>query len=357
MKRNYLTSLFLIILILFSSSCKSQDKIAWDAAWDLYNSGLYIEAAEAFEALGSYSPDKKSAINASFYANQAREVFAREEENDTNKGKELEVLLLLEQHEYDQAEALIETISSPTIAYNLREMLRKSRLHESSYEAALSAMEEGDYEVALRNFELIGDFKDASTLAGYVREMIAAIEGLRSSPQAIKDFSPDNPEPLYFFVCATRVIDPVTRDFAVSGIGENSPSDSESVQRATKSIRDSGMTRTENPNLATYALIINFSYEAGGTATLSDNANGNEHTVVDLYNGITRAELYNMVTATSIYSKIINSNVFGLGDLRSGGSYSRSLYFFDESKGNYIYARPTTVSVNDFENFWEFIED
>lgn len=161
-------------------------------------------------------------------------------------------------------------------------------------------------------------------------------------------FEPADPRPRYYIVCANTVIDPKTGVESAGGYENNytrhKPVSTDAVLRRSGELINGGLILTDDPDLATYALIITFAYDHTGTFTFSDD------TSVVQYHGTTKAELYNMTTGERIYTN----------DLNTYATYANeSVYtaMLDNAKGKQFYAQSHTVSASDFDDYWDFIED
>ena len=104
-----------------------------------------------------------------------------------------------------------------------------------------------------------------------------------------------------------------------------------------------GLLPTDDPNLATYVLILEFEYYKGGTFTYSDK------TVIQKWNSRLIGTLRNMITGEEIKSK---------------EKYSYSVYtgesvrkvMLENAKGKQLYGDAPTLSVSDFEQYNMFID-
>lgn len=161
-------------------------------------------------------------------------------------------------------------------------------------------------------------------------------------------FEPTDPRPRYYIVCANTVIDPKTGVESAGGYENDytrhKPVSTDDVLRRSGELNDGGLILTDDPDLATYALIITFAYDHTGTFTFSDGSS------VVQYHGTTKAELYNMVTGESIYTN----------DLNTYATYANENVYtvmLDNAKGKQFYARSHMVSASDFDGYWDFIEN
>ncbi len=166
-------------------------------------------------------------------------------------------------------------------------------------------------------------------------------------PGGVYNFEPASPMARHYIVCAESVIDPVTGQESMGGYEFNytrhEPVDRNDVLFQSGNLSDGGLILTDDPDLATYALIIDFAYDHTGTFSFDDG------TSVVQYHGTTTAELYNMVTGDSIST----------GNLTTYATYANeSVYnaMLDNAKGKQLYAQSSSITSDNFEGYWDFIE-
>lgn len=164
----------------------------------------------------------------------------------------------------------------------------------------------------------------------------------------IYSFTPDNPVPKYYIVCSEGVYDPVTDRESEGGhtrsYARHLPISTQDMLRTSGELRNGGLTLTDDPNLATYALILNYSYINNiGTFHFSE-----DDTYIPQYHATLDSELYNLVTGESIYSETIN----GYATYANETVYTSML---DAAKGNQLYGGTIYLHAEDFNDYWSFI--
>ncbi|MCL1806177.1 MAG: hypothetical protein FWG31_00570 [Oscillospiraceae bacterium] len=221
--------------------------------------------------------------------------------------------------------------------------------NKKAYEEAEALFNSGKYEEAAAAFEALGNHEDSAQKAAEARQLIAKalLEKLQFDPSEAMNFKPDNPKPEYYFVCAVPVIDPVTGFVSTGGYNKDTsrhlPVDAERVLGAGRDL-GGGLLETNDPNLATYVLIVTFTYDNGNNKF--PFADG---TSVPQYRGATEAELRNMISGRSIHSKSRTTYA-----TLAGESVSRQM--LDNARGKQFYADYSSVKSSDFEGFDTFIK-
>lgn len=164
---------------------------------------------------------------------------------------------------------------------------------------------------------------------------------------SIRDFVPENPQHMTFIISAPEVIDPVTGKPSEGGYDFNSarhlPVDTHRLLWRSGEVIDGGLTLTDDPNQASYALIIDFTYEdSTGSFTFSDGSKAPQ------YNSITKVELLDLVTGESISSEEIEEYATKVGE-----SVRKDM--LEAAKGKQLYAGSAGIWAEDFPYYWEFV--
>ncbi|CAK7007438.1 MAG: hypothetical protein DELT_00300 [Desulfovibrio sp.] len=151
-----------------------------------------------------------------------------------------------------------------------------------------------------------------------------------SIPSKIRKFKPKNPQPMHFIVYASPVINPVTRKVSTGG---RTATDRYLPVSANDVVNDNGTLKktgglilTDDPNLATFVLILDYAYAAGGSFTYSDSSR------VTQYKGINKFELYNLVSGKSIKKEITTFATY-VGEKASVANSSKGKQLFAGTLG------------------------
>ncbi len=163
----------------------------------------------------------------------------------------------------------------------------------------------------------------------------------------IYSFTPETPTPMYYIVCTDGVYDPVTGRESEGGYGSSYsrhlPISTDDLLYTSGNLQNGGLTLTDNPNEATYVLILHYSYENNiGTFTFSDGS------VIPQYHATLDAELLNLVTGEilssqtkSAYATYVNESVY--------------TSMLDAAKGKQLYGGTIFLYSDDFEGYWDFV--
>ena len=166
-------------------------------------------------------------------------------------------------------------------------------------------------------------------------------------PDGIYSFQPAAPMPRYYIVCVNPVMDPVTGRESDGGYDFNSkrhmPVSTDDVMRRSGNLIDGGLVLADGPDIATFALIIDFAYDHTRPFQFRDGSS------VMQYHGTTRAELRNLVTGESIFTE-------GLVTYATYANESVQTSMLEAAKGKQFYARSRVIESSDFEDYWDFIE-
>lgn len=131
----------LIAVFILSSVIKSNNRKreAYEAASALAQKGKYMDAVDAFDALGKYKDSRDKAV----------EVLYTYGKNSVEK------------HDYEKAETVIEKLDGRPNSEDEISVLRESIL-ESKYVSAVSALDAGKLDDAKNIFYELGDYKDSA---------------------------------------------------------------------------------------------------------------------------------------------------------------------------------------------------
>lgn len=166
---------------------------------------------------------------------------------------------------------------------------------------------------------------------------------------SIYAFHPQYPENRLYIVCAEGgVIDPVTGRESEGGYlrdtARHMPIDTERMLKLCGNLKDGGLILTDDPQKATYALVLHFSY-SNNIGTFRFSA---DNSTIKQYHATLTAELVNMVTGQIIASE--QKNAFAT---YTGESVRTSM--LEAAKGKQLYSDAPTLSADDFEDYWPFI--
>ena len=160
-------------------------------------------------------------------------------------------------------------------------------------------------------------------------------------------FKPKDPQPMYYFVSVKPVIDPVTGKESEGGYDKNytrhKPISTETLMKTSGDLASGGLTLTDDPDKATFVLILSFNYK--DTVTNFTFKDGSK---VKQYNPLLTATLKNLVTGKQItttkktYATYANERVY--------------TSMLNAAKGKQLYGGAPTLSAKDFkDDYWTFV--
>ena len=163
----------------------------------------------------------------------------------------------------------------------------------------------------------------------------------------VEKFTPSDPQPMTYIISAKEVIDPVTNRVSEGGYNHETarhlPIDTQDLMWVSGEIMDSGLTFTDDPNKASYALILDFDYKyKKGSFQFSDAP------AVTQYHSATSAKLLDLVTGEWISTGKVASYATEAGE-------SVRTKMLDAAKGKQLYSRSAVIRANDFSCYWEFV--
>ncbi|MGB4609343.1 MAG: zinc-ribbon domain-containing protein [Saccharofermentanales bacterium] len=164
---------------------------------------------------------------------------------------------------------------------------------------------------------------------------------------SIFEFTPSNPQPMHYIVSTDGVYDPVTGKESMGGYTRNfsrhCPISANTLIRVSGELKEGGLTLTDDPNRATFALVLHFSYTDDiGTYRYEDGS------IIDQYHSTLRAELVNLVT-----DKVLESEI-----RKAQATYTyESVYtsMLDAAKGKQLYGDAPFLCAEDFPGYWNFV--
>jgi hypothetical protein len=166
----------------------------------------------------------------------------------------------------------------------------------------------------------------------------------------IRAFTPSSPIPKYYIVCADMVIDPVTKRESEGGYNSASarhkPISTQDMIETSGNLLFGGLILTDDPNKATYALLLHYSYENEiGTFHFSD-----DDSTIPQYNASLDAELLNLTSGESIFSERLFDYATTVGE-------SVRKEMLDAAKGKQLYGASILLSEENFSDYWSFINN
>ncbi len=166
----------------------------------------------------------------------------------------------------------------------------------------------------------------------------------------IRAFKPSSPIPKYYIVCADKVIDPVTKSESEGGYSSatarHKPISTQDMIETSGELLAGGLILTDDPNKATYALILHYSYENKvGSFHFSD-----DDSTIPQYNASLDAELLNLTTGESIFSERLFDYATTVGE-------SVQKEMLKAAKGKQLYGARILLSEKDFKEYWSFINN
>ena len=164
--------------------------------------------------------------------------------------------------------------------------------------------------------------------------------------EGIRDFKPSDPQPMTYIVSAPEVIDPVTDEPSEGGYNKASarhlPIDTDRLIYISGRVWGGGLSLTDDPDQAAYALILDFDYKDSiGTFHFSD------HSQVAQYNSATQATLLDLVTGESISTEKLKEYATEIGE-------SVSKEMLNAAKGKQLYSACASIWDDNFPCYWEF---
>ncbi|NLJ70263.1 MAG: zinc ribbon domain-containing protein [Clostridiaceae bacterium] len=160
-------------------------------------------------------------------------------------------------------------------------------------------------------------------------------------------FTPNNPQPMHYIVSTDGVYDPVTGTESEGGYihdyVRHYPISTDDLIRRAGKLKDSGLTLTDDPDQATFALILHFSYTDNiGTFRFADGS------IINQYHGNLWADLVNLVTGEVIQSDVKNA----YATYTNESVYTSML---NAAKGKQLYSDTPSLYAEDFEGYWGFV--
>lgn len=160
-------------------------------------------------------------------------------------------------------------------------------------------------------------------------------------------FKPADPQLRYYIICTPEVIDPVTGEVSTGGYDStftrHLPIDTSHLIKRSGNLRTGGLYLTDDPDLATYALILDFDYAHDvGKFTYADGSK------VKTFNPSLVATLLNLTDGTSITSEVLTTRAVSVGE-----SVRKSM--LADAKGKRFYGNSPMVSSSDFPGYWDFL--
>ncbi|HHT24583.1 MAG TPA: zinc ribbon domain-containing protein [Clostridiaceae bacterium] len=162
------------------------------------------------------------------------------------------------------------------------------------------------------------------------------------------NFTPNNPQPMHYIVSTDGVYDPVTGTESEGGYihdyVRHFPISTDDLIRRAGKLKDSGLTLTDDPNQATFALVLHFSYTDNiGTFRFADGS------IISQYHGNLWADLVNLVTGEVIQSDVKNA----YATYTNESVYTSML---NAAKGKQLYSDTPSLYAEDFEGYWNFVK-
>lgn len=163
----------------------------------------------------------------------------------------------------------------------------------------------------------------------------------------IWDFKPANPQLRYYIVCTEDVIDPVTGRVSEGGynsvLARHFPISTEDLIGTAGNIQVGGLYLTDDPDLANYALILDFDYTDSVSSFHFSNG-----TTVPQYNPALTATLLDLTDGSRIVSEKLKTYA-----TRVGENVRTSM--LDAAKGKQLYGDCPGLWADDFPDYWDFI--
>ena len=169
----------------------------------------------------------------------------------------------------------------------------------------------------------------------------------------IYTFTPTDPQPLCYIVSAYDVIDPRTDAAAEGGYYSggvyqhawNPVSTNDLLSRASL-LKDSALTLTDDPDKATYALILDMNYtDRVGSYTYQS---GNK---IPVYYSTLNAVLLDLTTKKTLQSKTLTSDPY----TNVNGRDYIAEDLLEKARGQQLYSPVPSLSISDFPDYWSFI--
>lgn len=164
----------------------------------------------------------------------------------------------------------------------------------------------------------------------------------------VRAFSPSDPVSMYYIVCTDGVYDPVIEKESEGGYNKSYsrhlPISTQEMLRTSGNLQNGGLTLTDDPNMATYALILNYSY----TNNIGSFHFSEDDSVIPQYHATLNTELLNLVTGESIYSEMKNGYA-------TYANESVNTSMLNAAKGKQLYGGTISLYAEDFDGYWNFI--
>ena len=165
---------------------------------------------------------------------------------------------------------------------------------------------------------------------------------------SLSDFVPADPQPRYYIVYAPEIIDPVTGAVSEGGRESSShreyPIDTYALMVRSGKIEGGSLILTDDPNLASYVLFLDFSYSRStGSFTFSDDSS------VPQYNGSLYATLMNLVTGETVGTEEIIAYATVPGENVAGE-------MLENARGKQLYGSSPLLTADDFDRLEAFLD-
>ena len=167
-------------------------------------------------------------------------------------------------------------------------------------------------------------------------------------------FTPADPQPLCYIVSANEVIDPRTNAAAEGGYYSggshyntawNPVSTNDLLSRASL-LKDSALTLTDDPDKATYALILDMNYtDKVGSFTYQQVFK------FPVYYSTLNAVLLDLTTKKTLQSKTLTSDPY---KYINGREYIEE-EVLEKAKRQQLFSPVPTLTITDFPDYWSFI--
>ena len=198
---------------------------------------------------------------------------------------------------------------------------------------------------------------DAGDLKNWNGESLEAAYGVGD----ITAFTPADPQPCFYIVVAKDVIDPETHEASEGGHyaggytpGQKQqekkwlPADTDDLLARGSYMKDSALTLTDDPDKASFALVLDMNYEDSVGSYTYDNGR-----TIPVYNSTLNAELVNLVTKETIKSETLYADPYITNiDART---YIEANALEKAQETGRLFGGVPTLDPSDFTGYWSFV--
>lgn len=185
------------------------------------------------------------------------------------------------------------------------------------------------------------------------------------TPKALKPYGasditslhPTDPQPMHYIIVAEEPINPLTGEVSEGGLYETGhgygrvtyPASVQDLLEHGGIIENSGLTLTDDPNRASFALLLRIEY----TRYLDSVSSGEDTLTFTSYYCTLHAELLDLVSGKTLEAAELTEDPFYQNGLDIN-EYIDSRYV-EAAKDSQLFCSIPTLSAEDFSGYWDFV--